>query len=312
MADINVTRDSKLIKVLAAQAKNERVDSDKAEEAAQIIAELASDMSPEHRHQIAQTMAYTIDELQQGQLDFLNQVADIKNVGYGDYAMFNVKMGDAKAVIQAKGSTTPRFMVGGRQVKVDTQEISARPAINIVDLRCGRVNMADLIREANQEMTNRKIEKVEDVLHTAIQTYSTPFYATGTGVVQATLDAQIQYFTRYGAVSLLGDIAAVGQLAPLTGMAMNSTTNQFSGNAIDEYHMNGFIGKYKGSDVLRMTNTYRYGETTPILATDYIYIMANGLAAGARNLKLVNEGNVNAIDSQSIDDMVFECRLDQW
>ena len=36
---INVKRDSKLIKVLAAQARGERVDSDKAEEAAQIIAE---------------------------------------------------------------------------------------------------------------------------------------------------------------------------------------------------------------------------------------------------------------------------------
>ena len=36
---IKVTRDSKLIKVLAAQARGERVDSDKAEEAAQIISE---------------------------------------------------------------------------------------------------------------------------------------------------------------------------------------------------------------------------------------------------------------------------------
>ena len=35
----NIDRNSKLIKVLAAQARNERVDSDKAEEASQIISE---------------------------------------------------------------------------------------------------------------------------------------------------------------------------------------------------------------------------------------------------------------------------------
>lgn len=39
MSEIKITNDCKLIKVLAAQARNERVDSDKVEEAAQIIKE---------------------------------------------------------------------------------------------------------------------------------------------------------------------------------------------------------------------------------------------------------------------------------
>lgn len=39
MADIKVNRDSKLIKVLASQARREAVDPASAEEAAQIIAE---------------------------------------------------------------------------------------------------------------------------------------------------------------------------------------------------------------------------------------------------------------------------------
>lgn len=106
-------------------------------------------MTPENRHQIAQTIAFTIDELQQRELDFLNRVADIKNIGYGDKAAFNVRTGAIKAYMQAKGSTTARSYISGRQMLVGTQEISARPAINIVDLRAGRVNMADLIREAN-------------------------------------------------------------------------------------------------------------------------------------------------------------------
>jgi hypothetical protein len=64
---INVNRDSKLIKVLAAQARREAVDPASAEEAAEIIRELAEDMTPQNRHMIAQTIAYTIDELQKGE-----------------------------------------------------------------------------------------------------------------------------------------------------------------------------------------------------------------------------------------------------
>ena len=41
MSDINVKRDSKLIKVLASEARGERIDSDRVGEASKIIAELA-------------------------------------------------------------------------------------------------------------------------------------------------------------------------------------------------------------------------------------------------------------------------------
>lgn len=91
----------------------------------------------------------------------MNQIADIKNIAAGDKAVFNLKTGGIKAYVQAKGSTTKRSYVADRQVTLDTVEISARPAINIVDLRTGRVNMADLIREANREITNKKLAMVE-------------------------------------------------------------------------------------------------------------------------------------------------------
>ena len=315
MAEINVTKDSKFVKVLTAQAKNERVDSDKVQEANEIVAELVKDPSPQNRHQLAQTVGFAVNELQQGELDFLNHVADIKNINYGDKAAFNVKTGGIKAYIQAKGSTTARSYVADRQVMLDTIEISARPAINIMDLRTGRVNMADLIREANREMTNMKLAKIEGVLHDAIDDYQSPFYASGTGVVKATLDAQLAYFNRLGAVTLLGDGAAVGQLAGITGFASYTGSNMIvspSDNMIDELNNNGYIGKYLGANVMKLQNAYKDGTTTPILAVDWIYILPAGMSGDARNLKIVNEGNVNAFESQNIDDLVYEIRLDQW
>ena len=60
-----ITSDMKLIKVLASEARREDVPEDQVQEAADIMAELAAEMTPENRYQLAQVMAYTIDELQQ-------------------------------------------------------------------------------------------------------------------------------------------------------------------------------------------------------------------------------------------------------
>lgn len=258
-----------------------------------------------------------MDKLQERELDFMNQVADIKNIGYGDKPVFNVKTGGIKAYVQAKGSTTKRSYVADRQVALETVEISARPAINIVDLRTGRVNMADLIREANREITNTKLAMVENVLQSSIATYSSPFFGSGTGIVKNTLDAQLAYFRRLGPVTILGDQAAVAQLAPLTGMVMNpgGTGDLFterSHGMIDEQNENGYIGRYNGCSVISLANTYFDGSTTPVLATDWLYIIPGGISGDARNLKIVNEGGLNATESQNIDDMVYEVRLDTW
>lgn len=314
MSEIKIERGMKLIKVLAAQNRNERVDSDKIAEANQIVAELSQDLNSKKCETLASIVAFTVDELQQKSLDFLGLVADVKNISYGEKAAFNVRTGGIKAYIQAKGSTTARSYVSGSQILVETKEISARPAINIIDLRTNRVNIGDLIREANDQITNKKLVMIERVLHNAIQNFGSPFYAQSTGSLnEAALNAQLNHFQRLGPVTILGDRAAVSQIAPFTGMLVNNTpTMQYSGNQIDERNGNGFIGKYLGCDVVAMNNAYDEDGITPILDPDWLYIVPGAMSADMRNLKVVNEGPVNSIAAQNIDDMVYEIRLDQW
>ena len=311
-----IKQNSDFIKVLASQAAGRNVKPEDAEEAAKIVAELLSDETANNDKLIAQTIGYSVQELQSRELDFLSQVADIKNIPIRGKAMFNVKLGGIKAYFQAKGSTTARSYVADKQVSLETEEISARPAINIIDLRAGHVNIAELIRDANREMTLMKLKKIEAVLHDASDDLGRPYYGTGTGIVQSTLDEQIAYFSRLGKVTLLGDQAAVSQLAGVTGMVMNPGASvpswQRSGNMVDEYNNNGFIGTYKGCNVIVMPNGYRDDETTPILDPDWIYIIPAGMTGDARNLKIVNEGGLNSMASQNIDDLTYEVRLDQW
>ena len=84
-----------------------------------------------------------------------------------------------------------------------------------------------------------------------------------------------------------------------------------SDNMIDELNNNGYLGRYMGCNVMKLQNAYRDGTTEPVLAVDWIYILPAGMSADARNLKVVNEGGVNAFESQNIDDLVYEIRLDQ-
>lgn len=307
-----ITSDMKLIKVLASEARREDVPEDQVQEAADIMAELAAEMTPENRYQLAQVMAYTIDELQQDSLDFLNTIADQKTIGYGDKAAFKVKTGGIKAYFQAKGSTTPRSMVSGRQILVDTEEISARPAIPLLQLKTKQVEMADLLREANREITNAKLKKIEQVLQAAVANFASPFYATGSGIVKDTLQKQINYFRRFGPVTILGDMEAISQLAALTGMAMSTTITQHSDKQIDEVNESGYIGRYMGCNVVALTNAFEADGETPILKTNWLYIIPGGMTGDTRNLKIVNEGNVMSVDATDINDLVYEVRLAQF
>ena len=312
MENINVTPDCKLIKVLADQAQGICTDGIAMNEANEIIQTLAQDMSPQNRHQIAQTMAYTLTDMSRKELNSLDSIADHIHINYGDKAAFKIKNEKGiKAVFQARGATTPRSYVSEKEVLVETEEVSARPAINIMDLRTGRVNMADLIREANYQMYLLKLGRIESVLQAAMANYSSPFYATGTGIVQSSLNAQINYFRRLGQVSLLGDIAAVSQLSDLTGMAMNSTTIQRSDDMLNEFNSNGFIGRYIGCPVVALDNAYADDSTNTILADNWIYLVPGGLTADTKNLKIVDEGDVYAFEAQDINDLVYEVRLDQ-
>ena len=309
--NIKIERDQKIIKIMAAQARGERVDSNQTEQCDEIVRKLAEDMSPQNRHEFGQIVAFSIDELQQNALNFMETFADVRNVALGDRPMYHVKTKGVKAFIQATGATTARSYITDRQFSINTFEISSRPAINIWDIRMGRINMPDLIKLANEEFTKLKLKHVEKVLHAGIAAFGAPWYGTGTGIVQATLDAQLAHFKRInnGNVVILGD--QVEDLLPLAGVSVSASTKQYSGNMLDEYNNNGYLGRYRGAAVQKMVNALEDDGITPVLNTDWLYIMVPGISKDQMNLKALNEGQVYSMTQQTIDDHTFETEIQQ-
>jgi hypothetical protein len=310
--NIKIYPDTKLVKTLVAEAKGERLDSAVRAEANEAIKTLASDMSPQNRFQMAQVIAFSVNELQREATNFMDLIADRRRVAVGDHAAFETKIPGVRAFIEAKGSTTPRSRNGKKSIILDTVEISARPSVPIYEIQAGRVDMGEMIADASREMTNGKIRYAMNVLNTAATNFGTPFYGTGSGVIAATIDPMVQHAMRWGGASLIGDIAVIQKLAALTGFAMTANQTQFSPDIINEFNRTGIIGSYKGAAVVQLVNPYEIDGVTPVLSTGKIYIVPNAGDAAMRPLKVVEEGDVFSLEATNIDDKSYDVNLSQY
>lgn len=312
---IEIYKDSNIVGVMVAQAKHENVDSDVAKNAEKLIRDQAADPNPNNRYQIAQLIAYAVTEINRPRTNWMDLVADVKRVNDGDKAEFKIRMEGIRAFIQAKGATTPRTKVAHKTMTMDTIAVSARPVINMVELKNGTVQMADLINDAAYQMELAEYQHILGVLDTAAATWSSPYYGTGSGVVKATIDPMIRHWARISGgtgPSILGDIDMVSKLAEQTGFTAASGTLQFADQIMVEQNNAGFIGVYNGAKVLNLVNPYIDGTDTPVFDTKKLYIMPNAISADMRPLKVVFEGDVIAQEETHIDDKSYEVRLDQF
>lgn len=62
MEDIKIYHDTQAVKILAAQARKESVDSNLVKETNDLIAELTSDLNPMNKYKIAQLVGFTVNE----------------------------------------------------------------------------------------------------------------------------------------------------------------------------------------------------------------------------------------------------------
>lgn len=315
MEKIEIRKDSNIVNVMVAQAKKERVDSDVANRANEMIRELASNPTPENRYQIAQLVGFAVNEIVRPKTAWLETVADVKHVGFGDKAQFKTRLEGVRAYIQAKGATTARSKVANKTITLDTVAVSARPFVNIVELQNGQANMADLINDASYQMELAQYAHIQNVLNTAATTWAAPYYGTGAGIVKTTLDPMIRHWMRMSggtAPTLLGDIEMTSQLSELTGFTASTTSKQFADAIIMEQNQTGMIGVYNGSKVVNLVNPLIDGTDTPVLDTDKLYILPSGVSADMRPLKVVFEGDIVSEDFSNIDDKTYEVRLDQY
>jgi len=312
---IEIRKDSQIVEVATAAARHERLDSNVVENANQLIRDLASDPNPHNKYQIAQLVKYAVNDIIKRDTNYLDVLADVKRVGFGDKAEFDVKLPGIKAFIQAKGATTPRTKNAHKTVSLETLSVSARPVINIVELQNGLANAADVINDASFQMECAMNGFIQDVLVNAADDWGTPYYGTGSGLVKSTLDPMVMHWVRTGGAIIFGDIGETTGLAQLTGFVANATagTMQYSGTIINEQNQNAVIGTYLSAQVVQLLNPLKEDGTDGFLFDKKkLFIVPTSIDAGMRPLKVVFEGDVFSTEATNIDDLSWEIRLDQY
>lgn len=311
---IEIRKDSQIVDVALAAARGERIDSEIRANADQLIKDLASDPNPNNKYQIAQLVKFGVDDIIKRETNWLENLADVKRVGFGDKAEFEVKLPGVQAFIQAKGATTPRTKNAHKTVSLETLSVSARPVINIVELQNGLANAADLINDASYQMECAMNGYIETVLTTAAATWSAPYYGTGSGLVKSTIDPMVMHWIRAaGGAAIFGDIGELTGLAQLTGFTANTNTQQYAGDIIREQNENAVIGTYLSAKVVPLMNPLKEDGTDGFIFNQKkLYIVPTGVDAGMRPLKVVFEGDVFSTEATNIDDLSWEIRLDQY
>lgn len=315
MDAIKINKDSKIVDVLVAQAKGERVDSAVAENAAKLINDLVSDMNPHNRYQIAQLVGFAVNEINKPKLNWLDTVADTKRVGFGDKAQFKTKLEGVRAFIQAKGATTARSKIAHKTVTLDTLAVSARPVLNTVEMKAGQTSMSDLILDASYQMELAQLGYIYKVLTEAYSNMASPYYGAGDGIVPETLNPMIRHWARVqggAGAAVLGDIDVISKLGEQTGFKAAADSKQFADDLILEQNRNGYVGVYNSAKVIQLVNPMIEGTDTPVLETNKLFILPTAIDTSMRPLKVVLEGDVQSIDTTNIDDLSYEIRLDQY
>ena len=312
---IEIKKDSQIIEVACAAARHERLDSNVVADADRLIKDLASDPNPNNKYQISQLVKFAVNDIVKRDTNWLDMIADTKRVGFGDKAEFDVKLPGVRAFIQAKGATTPRTKDSRKGFTMETISISARPFINIVELQNGLASAADLINSASYQMEVGINKHVQDVLLAAAVNWSAPYYGTGsTGVVKSTIDPMIIHWIRTtGGAAILGDIAELNKLGPLTGWTSTTNTQQYADQLIVEQNANVFLGTYLGAKAIALTNPFMEdGTDNVVFDAKKLYILPTGVDASMRPLKVVFEGDVFSTEATNINDLSWEIRLDQY
>jgi hypothetical protein len=308
LENAKLTRDSLIVEVCSQIINNPtKVNHEDYQKAQEVIKQLASVPNPNNLYELGQLIGFLVDDkFTTTTNQYLDLIADKKNVPLGAKAEFKRQRGNGFALWQAKGSTAQRYMVGTEYVTLETDELSCAPAIELEQLENGQIDFTNTVNEAVEVMENKIIQQVETVIASYWDDLESPWYDSGNGVT-TDIDPLIAGVARLGSPVILGDIAAIQQFVGLTGYNGGSIPDDI----IVDFHRTGWIGNYRGAKLIQLVNPLinDIDMETTLLNPGYIYIIPAGADKNKRPLKIVYEGSVQTIETKHAQSRILEIAM---
>ena len=243
----------------------------------------------ENKNTIFNLLEQTIDDvLPQKVLASYGQFAEIKTFAQGDKPIFTQKITAAsrRRAHQFIGKVGLAglyevFKLDGQSFEVTTNAIGGAAQIGFEEFLDGRVDFADVLDIVLEGMDECIYLEIEKQLHGAIANIQTANKYSTNGFNEQQMDRLIGIAESYGSKAVIYcTFEFAAQMVPSTGWISDDMRN--------ERWDNGYLGNYKGHQVIVLPNSYEDStNTVKVIDPSYAYVIPVG---AEKPVKIAFEG----------------------
>lgn len=251
--------------------------------------------------EIAQLVTQYIED-KYNEFDIIPVIFDVKNFKLGDEPLFKTHKKGIVAYETAPNAYVPKSENYETEFTMNFTNLGVRPTCLLQDLRTGRVDsLANLIKDAKEA---RQVKRVEMIWELLAQTYNETsnkdnYFASNT-LTQEALDSAINYVRKKTGKRpvIIGDYDLLTQIEKFDGFSQLEAV-------YTEVRNNGLLGMYRGCKLQYLPEILNKVTGESSVPTDKIMVVGQKIGfAGTK-------GDLIFAQKQDIDDMTWNCRIDQ-
>jgi hypothetical protein len=221
----------------------------------------------ENKNTVFSLMEETIDDVLPARvMESYSQFAEIKTFNQGDKPIFTQKITQAsrrraKQFIGKVGlaGLYEVFKLDGASYEVTTNAIGGAAQIGFEEFLDGRVDFADVLEVVLEGLDECIYVEIEKQLHGAINNIQTANKTSQTTFIEKEMDRLISVADSYGKSAIYCTFEFAATIIPEAGWVSDEMRNQ--------RWSNGYIGNYKGHNVIVLPQSYE-DETNTVKVID--------------------------------------------
>ena len=209
--------------------------------------------------------------------------AEVQSVNLGEKIVFKQRTGVSRGkrfvTVAGEYGTYRTFNVDSRDITMSPRVYAGAAILEIGDFLAGRVDMSELMEIIIEGLSDSIYKEVQGALQAAIKASDRPAANKyeGAGLVTSELDKIINAVSAYGdSVTIYCTRAFATTLYNMPGWAADMT-QKTSTRDFDDVREMGYVGRYKGTNVVLLSNSF-VDETNTVkeVSDEYAYIMPAG------------------------------------
>ncbi len=214
-------------------------------------------------------------------IEIFGSFAEVKSVAPGDKIVFKQRTGVSRGkrfvTVASEYATYRTFNVDSRDITMSPRVYAGAAILEIGDFLCGRVDMAELMDIIIEGLTDSIYREVQRALKASIGADERPAanLASAASFDSALFDGVLNTVAAYGdTVNIYCTRAFASTMYNIPGWTATPTSALQDLNDIREM---GYIGRYKGADVVLLEQSFEdETNTTKIVDDEFAYIMPAG------------------------------------